>query len=93
MKKSEIRLRSENLHPCNNKEPSADELLTQDVLMSEQHGLVELRLTEPALLLRGEEDLDGHVLPAPLALPHLAVPPFADTPHEMDLFGNRPLHL
>ncbi len=61
--------------------------------MSEQHSLVELRLAEPALLLRREEDLDGDVLPAPLALPHLAVPTFAHALDQVDLLRYRPLNL
>ena len=68
-------------------------LLTKYVLMAEQHSLVELRLAEPALLLSGEEDLDGHILPAPLALPNLAVATFADAAHQVDLLGDSPLNL
>lgn len=61
--------------------------------MSHQEGLVDLRLSEPALLLGGEEDLDGHPLPPPLAHPHLAVAALADLLHHLDLLGDGSLHL
>ena len=66
---------------------------TQDVLVSHQDGLVDLRLSEPAGFLSGEEDFDGHLLSSPAAQPHLAVPTFADLTHHLDLLGDRPLHL
>lgn len=72
---------------------SHDVSLTQDVLMSHQKGLVDLGLSEPALLLRGEEDFHGHPLPSPLAHPDLAVSTFADLLHHLNLLGNGPLHL
>lgn len=49
--------------------------------MPQQHGVVDLGLTEPRLLIPGGEDLDGHVLPMPHASPHLAVAPFACHDH------------
>lgn len=67
--------------------------LTQDVVVSHQEGLVDLRLSEPALLLRGEEDLDGHPLPPPLAHPHLPVSALADLLDHLDLLGDGSLHL
>ena len=68
-------------------------LLTQDVLVSHEHRLVDLSLPEPAGLLGGEEHLDRHLLPAPPAHPHLPVPPLADLLHHLDLLGDGPLYL
>lgn len=61
--------------------------------MSHQHCLVDLRLSEPAGLLTGEEDLDGHLLATPAAQPHLAVGPLPDLTHHLDLLGDSPLDL
>lgn len=61
--------------------------------MSHQHRLVDLRLSEPAGLLSGEEHLDGHLLPPPAAQPHLAVPPLPDLTHHLDLLSDGPLNL
>lgn len=72
---------------------SHDMSLTQDVLVSHQEGLVDLGLSEPALLLRGEEDFHGHPLPSPLAHPDLPVSTFADLLHHLNLLGDGPLHL
>lgn len=72
-------------------EPSAE--LTQDVVVSHQEGLVDFRLSEPALLLRGEEDLDGHPLAPPLAHPHLPIPALPDLLDHLDLLGDGSLHL
>lgn len=55
--------------------------------MPEQHRVVDLRLTEPRLLVPGGEDLHGHVLPVPDATPHLPVAPFAYAFHQRDLPG------
>lgn len=61
--------------------------------MSHQEGLINLSLSEPTLLLRGEEDFDGHSLLSPFAHPHLSVTPFADLLHHLNLLGNGSLHL
>ena len=61
--------------------PSPSAPLTQDVVVPQQHGVVDLGLAEPRLLIPGGEDLDGHVLPVPNASPHLAVAPFACRDH------------
>ena len=61
--------------------------------MSEQSGLVEFGLSEPARFFRGEEDLDGDVFVAPVGLPNLAVATLADALLQRDLLGDRPLHL
>lgn len=66
---------------------------TEDVLMSHQDRLVDLRLSEPAGLLSGEEHFDGHFLSPPATQPHLAVPAFTDLTHHLDLLGDGPLHL
>lgn len=66
---------------------------TEDVLVSHQDRLVDLRLSEPAAFLPGEEDLDSHLLSPPAAEPHLAVPPLTDLTHHLDLLGDGPLHL
>lgn len=67
--------------------------VTEDVLVSHQHRLVDLRLPEPAGFLSGEEDFDGHLLSPPAAQPHLAVSPFTDLTHHLDLLGDGSLHL
>ncbi len=70
-----------------------DAVGTEDVFVSHQDGLVDLRLSEPAGFLSGEEDFDGHLLSPPAAQPHLAVAPFTDLTHHLDLLGDGPLHL
>ena len=44
----------------------------EDVLVPEHDGLVDLAFPEPRLLIPAAEDLDGHVLAAPVAEHHLA---------------------
>lgn len=61
--------------------------------MSHQDSLVDLRLSEPAGLLSGEEHLDGHLLSSPATEPHLAVPTFADLSYHLDLLGDGSLDL
>lgn len=51
--------------------------LTQYVFMSEQHRVVDLRLSEPGLFISWREDFNSHVLPLPLTPPHLSIPSFA----------------
>lgn len=51
--------------------------LTQYVFMSEQHCVVDLRLSEPGLFISRREDFNSHILPLPLPPPHLSIPPFA----------------
>lgn len=67
--------------------------VTEDVFVSHQDRLVDLRLSEPAGLLSGEEDFDGHLLAPPASQPHLAVPSLPDLTHHLDLLGDGPLHL
>ena len=43
--------------------------------MPKQHRVVDLRLSEPGLLISGGEDLHSHTLTLPLASPHLTIPP------------------
>lgn len=66
---------------------------TEDVFVSHQDSLVDLRLSEPAGFLSGEEDFDGHLFSSPAAQPHLTVPTFTDLTHHLDLLGDGPLHL
>ena len=61
--------------------------------MPHEEGLVDLGLPEPALLLGGEEHLDGHPLAAPPAHPHLPVAPLPHLLHHLDLLGDGALHL
>ena len=42
----------------------------KDVVMSEHDRLVDLALARPRPLVSAAEDLDGHVLAAPVAQPH-----------------------
>lgn len=51
---------------------------SQDVLMPEHDGLINLCFPEPRPLVPGGEDLHGHVLPSPLPSPHLTEPTFSD---------------
>lgn len=46
---------------------------TQDVLMSQQHGVVDLSLSEPGLLISGGEDFDCDTLSLPLTPPYFTV--------------------
>lgn len=46
---------------------------TQDVLVSQQHRVVDLRLSEPGLLVSGRENLDCNVLSLPLTPPHFTI--------------------
>lgn len=59
--------------------------------MPQHHRLVDLSLAEPRAFLPGGEDLNGHLLPAPLAPPHLAEAPLPDALLEDDGPGNGPL--
>lgn len=68
-------------------------LLTENVLVSHQDGLVDLRLSGPTGFIGGEENFDGHLLSPPPAHPHLSVAPLPDLLHHLDLLGYRPLHL
>ena len=61
--------------------------------MSHENRLVDLGLSEPAGLLSGEEDLDGHLLPTPAAQPHLPVAALANQTHRLDLLGYGALDL
>ena len=45
---------------------------SEDVLVPEHDGLVDLAFPEPRLLIPAAEDLDGHVLATPVAEHHLA---------------------
>ena len=67
--------------------------LTEDVLVPDEHGLVDLGLSEPARFFSSEEDFDGHLLPPPAAQPHVAVAALPDLTNHLDLLGDRPLHL
>lgn len=67
--------------------------LTQYIVMSHQEGLIDFGLSEPALLLRGEEDLNGHSLASPLAHPDLSVSPFSNLLDHLNLLGDSALHL
>lgn len=66
--------------------PVAEALLTfvirsnksQDVLVPQHHGLVNLSLPEPRTLLTGRENLHSHVPSTPPAPPHLPKAAFAD---------------
>lgn len=51
---------------------------SQDVLVPQHHGLVDLCLPEPGTLLTRREDLHSHVTSAPPAPPHLPKAAFAD---------------
>lgn len=46
---------------------------TQDVLMSQQHGVVDLSLSEPGLLVSGGEDFDCNALSLPLTPPNFTI--------------------
>ena len=61
--------------------------------MPHENRLVDLRLSEPAGLLAGEEDFDGHLLPPPAAEPHLAVAALPDLTHHLDLLSDGALDL
>lgn len=67
--------------------------VTKDILMAQQYSLIELRLPEPARLLRGEKHFHCHVLASPLGLPHLAVTTLAHALHKRYLLGNGSLYL
>jgi len=45
---------------------------SEDVLVPQHHGLVDLALSGPRLLIPAVEDLHGNVLASPVAQPHLA---------------------
>ena len=53
--------------------PVCHMLHTQDVLVSQQHRVVDLSLSEPGLLVSGGEDFDGDAFPLPLTPPHFTV--------------------
>lgn len=57
-------------------QPSWSPSLTQDVVVPQEDGVVDLCLSEPRLLIPGGEDLHGHALPVPHASPHLSIAPF-----------------
>lgn len=48
-------------------------LRTEDVLMSQQHRVIDFSFSEPGLLVPGGEDFDGDALSLPLAPPHFAI--------------------
>lgn len=51
-------------------------LHTEDVLVSQQHCVVDLSLSEPGLLVPGREDFDSNILTLPLTPPHFTIPAF-----------------
>ena len=67
---------------------------TQDVVVSQLHGVVNLCLSEPGLLVSGGEDLHSHTLPHPGSPPHLPIPAFTwrqrDTITQLQSHTNRP---
>lgn len=46
---------------------------TEDVLVPQQHSVVDLSLSEPGLLVSGGEDFDSNTLSLPLTPPHLTI--------------------
>ena len=64
---------------------------SQDVLVSEHDGLIDLCLAEPRALLPRREDLDRHVLATPLPPPHLAEAALPDALLQHDGPGDGPL--
>lgn len=66
---------------------------TQNVIVSHQDRLVDLRLSEPAGLFSREEHLDGDLLASPAAQPHLAVTPLPNLTYHLNLLGDGSLHL
>lgn len=44
--------------------------------MAQLHSIVDLRLSEPGLLIPGGEYLDSYTLPHPRPPPHLTIPAF-----------------
>lgn len=68
-------------------------LHTQNVVVSHQDRLVNLRLSEPAGLFSGEEHLDSDLLASPAAQPHLAVTALTNLTHHLNLLGDGSLHL
>lgn len=65
---------------------SSDE--AQDILVSQHHRLVDLRLAEPGALLSRRENLDSHLLAAPFTAPHLTKAPLPDAFLEDDSSGD-----
>lgn len=66
--------------------------LTEDIFVAHKGRLVNLRFSEPAGLLGGEEHFGRHVLSPPLGQPHLAVAAFADGLDHLQLLGDGALH-
>lgn len=53
--------------------PQVTVVRTQDVLVPQQHSVVDLSLSEPGLLVSGGEDLDRDTLTLPLTPPHFTI--------------------
>merc|ERR1719234_772129 len=64
----------------------------EDVLVAQHHRLVDLGLSEPALLISAGEDLHSNVLPSPPPAPDLPKSSFPNALLQSHLPGNAPLH-
>lgn len=65
---------------------------TEDVVVSHENGLINLRFAKPRGLLEGEENFDGDFLASPAGQPDLAVAALADALRQGELLGDRSLN-
>lgn len=74
-------------------DPQTEVSHTQNVLMSHQDGLIDLGLSGPTGLVRGEEHFDGNLFTPPLSHPHLSIAALAYLLYHLDLLSYSSLYL
>lgn len=66
---------------------------TEYILVSHEHSLVNLGLSEPTGLFTGKEHFHRHLFSSPATEPHFSIPPFSDLTYHLNLFSDGALDL
>lgn len=67
--------------------------LTEYIIVSHEHCLVYLGLSEPAGLFTGKEHFHRHLFSSPATEPHFSIPPLSNLTHHLNLFSDGALDL
>lgn len=66
---------------------------TEYILVSHEHSLVNLGLSEPTGLFTGKENFNRHLFSSPATEPHFSIPPLSDLTYHLNLFSDGALDL